>query len=148
MTYGFLVDANNCIGCRTCAVACKDANSYELGVGFREVRTYVTGAYPEVRQYNVSFVDASPRTAPKTGETCKCDFCAAIRGEGEQPACVAACPMRAIEWGDLDEIRAKHDGKRIESSFPAIEALGQAQSHCLYVLKDCMLDTDFDQIII
>ena len=55
MAYGFLVDANNCIGCRTCAVACKDANSYELGVGFREVRAFATGEYPEVRQYNVPF---------------------------------------------------------------------------------------------
>lgn len=148
MSYGFLVDANNCIGCRTCAVACKDANSYELGVGFREVRAYVTGEYPEARQYNVAYVDANPRVAPKTGEEVRCNFCAHIRAEGEQPACVAACPMRAIEWGDLDEICVKHEGKRIASSFPAIEELGQAQKHCLYIVKDCMLDEDSDLLAI
>lgn len=148
MTYGFLIDANNCIGCRTCAVACKDANSYKLGVGFRKVKAFTTGEYPEIRRYNVSYTDANPCVSPKTGAEVRCDFCADIRAEGDQPACVAACLMRAIEWGDLDELRAKHAGKRIESAFPSIDSLGQSQDYCLYILKDCMLEENFEEMII
>lgn len=148
MTYGFLVDSNNCVGCHTCAVACKDANSYELGCGFREVKTFCTGEFPEVAMYHVSLIDAQVKEAPKTGEMKRCDFCANIRAQGEQPACVAACPMRCIEWGDLDELVARHPGKRVESSFPAIDALGQSQGHCLYILKDCMLDEDYDEVVL
>ncbi len=59
---------------------------------------------------------------------------------------VAACLMRAIEWGDLDELRAKHEGKVVESSFPSIDGLGQSQAHCLYILKDCMLEKDYDPL--
>lgn len=40
--------------------------------------------------------------------TGKCDGCLGIRSKGEQNACVASCPMRAIEFGDIDELRAAH----------------------------------------
>lgn len=98
--------------------------------------------------FHVSHVLTEPKTAPKTGEARRCDFCAAIREQGEQPACVAACPMRAIEFGNLDELAAKHAGKRIASSFPAIDALGEAQDCALYIPKDCMLDEDFDRVVL
>ena len=45
---GFLVDATNCIGCHTCEVACKDANNYLLGCGFREVASFACGQFPDV----------------------------------------------------------------------------------------------------
>lgn len=38
----------------------------------------------------------------------KCDSCASIRANGGQPQCVAACPMRALEFGDLDELKKAH----------------------------------------
>lgn len=38
----------------------------------------------------------------------KCDACKALRANGEQPACVAACPMRALEFGPVDELAAAH----------------------------------------
>lgn len=40
--------------------------------------------------------------------THKCDACIDLRQNGEQPACVAACPMRALEFGPIDELRASH----------------------------------------
>lgn len=38
----------------------------------------------------------------------KCDGCYPLRLNGEQPACVAACPMRAIEFGPIEELRSAH----------------------------------------
>lgn len=41
-------------------------------------------------------------------KTHKCDACIGLRSTGEQPACVAACPMRALDFGDIEEVRKAH----------------------------------------
>ena len=38
----------------------------------------------------------------------KCDSCYLLREKGESPACVAACPMRCLDFGDLEELKAKY----------------------------------------
>lgn len=38
----------------------------------------------------------------------KCDSCFVIRGKGEQPACVSACPSRALDFGEVSELEAKY----------------------------------------
>lgn len=38
----------------------------------------------------------------------KCDACAPRLAKGLKPACVAACPMGAIEFGPIEELRAKY----------------------------------------
>ena len=55
-----------------------------------------------------------PYNAPKVDEEIKkavrCDMCADRVAEGKQPICVEACPLRALEFGDIEELRAKHEG--------------------------------------
>jgi anaerobic dimethyl sulfoxide reductase subunit B (iron-sulfur subunit) len=55
---------------------------------------------------------ACPYGAPQFNETAgvmtKCDFCQDLLAQGQNPVCVDACVMRAIEFGELDEMRAKH----------------------------------------
>lgn len=40
----------------------------------------------------------------------KCDGCAARLAEGKNPVCVDACPLRALEFGPIDELIAAHPG--------------------------------------
>jgi len=55
---------------------------------------------------------------PATGKAGKCDFCAAELEAGRAPVCVAACPMRALDWGDLEELRARKGGSEGARGFP------------------------------
>jgi len=44
----------------------------------------------------------------ETGVMTKCTMCYDYLEEGKEPACVAACPMRVLEIGDLDELERKY----------------------------------------
>lgn len=54
---------------------------------------------------------ACPYNAPKVdrekGYTVKCDACADRVAEGKRPICVEACPLRALDFGPVEEMRAK-----------------------------------------
>ena len=38
----------------------------------------------------------------------KCNFCIDYLEQGQPPACVAACPMRAIDFGELETLRQRY----------------------------------------
>jgi len=38
----------------------------------------------------------------------KCDFCSDLLQKGDSPACVAACPTRALGFGELEDLRRDH----------------------------------------
>lgn len=44
----------------------------------------------------------------EAGTMSKCDFCRDLLAKGENPACVDACVMRALKFGDLEELRAEY----------------------------------------
>ncbi|MGC3954761.1 MAG: dimethylsulfoxide reductase subunit B [Propionicimonas sp.] len=52
---------------------------------------------------------ACPYSAPQfnaeTGHMTKCDLCYDYRTTGQDPACVSACPSRALGWGPIEELR-------------------------------------------
>jgi anaerobic dimethyl sulfoxide reductase subunit B (iron-sulfur subunit) len=54
---------------------------------------------------------ACPYGAPQfdaaRGVMTKCDLCAELIDAGESPACVRACPMRALEFGEIERLRAE-----------------------------------------
>jgi len=50
----------------------------------------------------------APQFDAEDGMMRKCDFCVDVVEQGEPPDCVAACPMRAMDFGELDELRAKY----------------------------------------
>jgi len=52
----------------------------------------------------------APRYDGKMGVMGKCDFCFDLVEKGEKPACVAACPMRALDFGELEVLKEKYGG--------------------------------------
>ena len=50
----------------------------------------------------------APQFNEDAGKMTKCTFCSDNLAQGEPPACVAACPSRALDFGELDELRAKY----------------------------------------
>jgi anaerobic dimethyl sulfoxide reductase subunit B len=173
----FLVDTTRCINCKTCEVACKDANAVGIGVRLRRVRTFEGGAFPHVVAYNISMacnhcedpvcVSGCPARAytkrPDTGivvhdpDRCigcryctwlcpygapqydesigkvrKCDFCEDEFQNERSPACVAACPTRAIQIGPLGELRARAG---VTMAIRGVPPPHHTRPACLYIVR-------------
>ena len=80
--YGFFFDADRCVMCHACEVACKASNGLEPGVNWRKVIEIWQGEFPDVSR---NFVSLS------------CLHCA-------QPSCLQACPTGAISKRESDGI--------------------------------------------
>lgn len=63
-------------------------------------------------------IAACPYSAPTfledKGVSSKCDMCKDEIALGRKPVCVAACPMRALDWGDINDLRAKYGDGNVE----------------------------------
>lgn len=73
---------------------------------------------------------ACPYGAPQFDEDekvmTKCDFCADIVDDGGKPACVDACVMRCLDFGELEELRAKYGAVAQIAPLPDAETTGPA----------------------
>jgi len=73
--WGFLMDLNRCVGCRSCTVACKTENDVRIGVFRASVRFYEHGEYPATKRDFVPWV---------------CNHCA-------DPPCIKRCPTATVK---------------------------------------------------
>ena len=81
-----MMDYHRCIGCRYCMAGCPyGARSFN----FREPRPYIK------TELNMRF------PTRERGVVEKCNFCAERLAEGLMPACVEACKVGALAFGDL-----------------------------------------------
>ncbi len=186
---GFYFDSTACIGCRTCQIACKDKNRLDVGVTFRNVKTFQTGSYPKpsVFHYSASCnhcaeakcVQGCPTGAMHFGEdgtvqhdknmcigckycvmNCpysvpkyieeknvvgKCDSCKDLRADGKNPACVDACLMRCLDFGDLDELKKKY-GTDMVNEIPILPSANKTNPSLLIKPKSCALDPKFTEM--
>ncbi len=60
-----------------------------------------------------------PQIDEVTGLSVKCDSCAEWREAGYLPACVEACPYRALDFGDVEELAAKY-GADLVTTLPVL----------------------------
>ncbi len=65
---------------------------------------------------------ACPYGAPQFNESLgvmsKCNMCYDLVDEGEKPACVQACPYRAMDFGPLDELQQQHGNFNAPAPLP------------------------------
>lgn len=191
MALGFYFDANHCIGCRTCQVACKDRHDlHAVGVRPRKVESAEAGVYPDSKIFHVSVscnhcenpacvancptgamyksedgtvlhdanvcilcescVASCPYQAPAHDEVndiiVKCDACKDLRDAGMNPACVDACPMRVLEFGDLDELREKYGD--VVSEVPSIAAASETNPNLAIKANEAILNPEFNPIVL
>jgi len=52
----------------------------------------------------------APQYSPQKGKSQKCDLCVDLLQRGKDPACVSACPSRAIHVGPVDDLRLQFAG--------------------------------------
>lgn len=189
--YGFYYDADNCIGCHTCQVACKDTNRLKVGENYRSVSTYCGGSGWDLFLYHTSIscnhcdepacaavcpngaivkredgLVVVDKAACKGCGTCvpacpygsivmiadegfvdKCDGCMTLREQGELPACVASCPQRVLEFGDIEELRAKHADEELVCEVAA-SPKAATKPNLLINAKPCMFEEDFEPYVI
>ena len=50
----------------------------------------------------------APQFNEEKGVMTKCNLCEDLIAIGENPSCVASCPQRALEYGELSELQAKY----------------------------------------
>ena len=75
----------------------------------------------------------------------KCDACKALRDAGRNPVCVDACPMRALEFGELDELRAAHGGD-LPSELPVLPSADVTHPNLLLRPSAGALREDFREV--
>ena len=78
-----------------------------------------------------------PKYFPEKGVSGKCDGCYGLRQEGSQPACVAGCPNRALDFGDMDELRAKYGSNLDNGSIVVLPSPEETHPNVLIKAKDC-----------
>ena len=76
----------------------------------------------------------------------KCDACYVLRQNGEQPACVAACPMRTLEFGVYDDLVAAHPDA--VDQIAILPDSSQTGPHTLIDARPAALENDFRKVIL
>ena len=87
-----LIDQDICIGCRFCLAACPYSARY-----------FNWAEPPHTEQELSQSYSVETNLPHRRGVVEKCLFCPALTSQGELPACVSACPMGAIFFGDENE---------------------------------------------
>lgn len=94
---------------------------------------------------------ACPYGAPQFDEASaqivKCDSCKALRDAGHNPVCVDACLMRALDFGDLDELRAKY-GSDLVQEVPCLPSASATTPNLLIKAPESALREDFVEVVL
>ena len=81
------------------------------------------------------------------GKVGKCDGCKPFRDAGLNPCCVDACVMRALDYGDIEELRAKY-GSECVSELPFLPAASETTPSVLITPKEAALSEEYREFIV
>ena len=108
---GILVDYEWCTGCHSCEFACQ--MEHKLPVGQTGILVQPVGPWQiEGDRWQYAYAPVP---------TDQCDLCAERVGAGKVPTCVQHCQAFCLEYGTVEELAAKLEGKT---------------KQCLYVLGE------------
>ena len=85
-----------------------------------------------------------PVLIEEKGVAGKCDSCKAFRDAGLNPICVDACPVRAIDFGDYDELKAKYPDA--VSDIAILPSSDQTGPSTLITPKPAALESDYVEV--
>jgi len=88
-----------------------------------------------------------PKLDEVNGVAGKCDACFTLRAKGENPACVDACPMRALDFGELEALKSKY-GSGLTDAIAILPDPMQTAPSVLINAKDIAQDAGFKEIIL
>ena len=92
-------------------------------------------------------VRACPYTVPvlleDKGIVGKCDSCKAQRDAGHNPVCVDACIMRALDFGEIDQLVEKY-GPDLVYDMPYLPSSETTGPSTLIKPKECALSEEFE----
>jgi anaerobic dimethyl sulfoxide reductase subunit B (iron-sulfur subunit) len=100
-TKALLINYMYCTGCHSCETACKTEHGLPTG------------------QWGIKLAQAGPWQIDETTwqydyipmPTDQCDLCAERVAAGKWPACVHHCQSLAMEYGDLEDLAKKAEGR-------------------------------------
>jgi len=84
-----------------------------------------------------------PKYFEKYNKVAKCNACIEIRELGELPACVAVCTMRTLEFGDAEELLAKHKDETLVKDLPFLPDSKTTNPSTLIKPRACALEKDY-----
>jgi len=116
--YGFSFEANRCLKCWACEVACKQVNGIKAGnVRLRKVLEVTTGAFPQVKRTFLSVTCRHCAKAP-CAAVCPTGAISRRREDGSVvvdlekcigcKTCLDACPFGVPQYGE-DGLKRKCD---------------------------------------
>lgn len=138
------------VGCNHCENPSCVANC-PTGAMYKDAETGVVLHNDSLCVGCKSCIMACPYGAPQFDEDAimivKCDSCKALRDAGMNPVCVDACMMRALDFGDVDELRAKH-GDGLVNEIPALGSASGTTPNILVKAPERALREDFTEIVL
>lgn len=86
-----------------------------------------------------------PQKMEDKGIVGKCDACAGIRAKGGNPACVDACPARALDFGEMEDLQAKY-GSDTTNVIAVLPDPSMTMPSLLIRAREVAMETGFKEI--
>lgn len=141
--YHLAVSCNHCDD-PACVKVCpvkRTVKDPETGIVFHDANVDCLGSACQL------CVNACPYGHPvfdaEANKARKCNMCKDLIDQGQEPACVSSCMMRALKFGPIDELKAKY-GDDVVTELPCFPDQGTG-SNFLIKMSKAAAEADFEE---